>query len=852
MTQGMGGLGGGGKAASGAKYVLMFSVEGNGELKIDHIAKGLTNIGHSAEGAKEGVDKLVSMEGLEMGAEAVEKMTEAGAHLMEFGAAIFEGWGKGFETLLEKGSEFEQLLIRIRSTGKTADEAQKMVQGAVDIASTLPITELQATRIMQTMATAHVDGLAKIGESYEELAAKGKALKGLDTVLGTGPGGSWDKFKKEGPSAVSLFADTLAAAGQLGGKDATVATHELAELIETGKLGSMMRFGALTGDLRKVGHGAHDAAGRLKLMMKMLEEKGAIGAAQATMFTLEGQLTNLKGILDMVSLAIMEPGKPGGLMDQFVHGLKSMIDTIREFFNPHGEQGQKFLAMLKEVLGFVAGPILWGMQKLTQAVQVLFTFMGDNPGLMKFLAGLSLVVGLLSLGAGAFLVVTGTVLGFVVAVMAAVAAVGALEVELLPLIAVVVYAGVVFAAWGAGAIGVAVAMYEAYQHNFAGIKDAISDVLLVGQAFYEAFQTWNKGVGTISEATAQKLEQRGLVGVFLSIGNVIRQVQATWDRFSEVVEMRWESISQKFGNAWDRFSGAFGRVVTAIRDVLTVLTESFGGGQKAVDEATATGGDWGMKLADILEGIADFAQMASSLINELIPSSADMADSLANVYEVVMDVGTALHLVWDIGMAAFDVLAAQAQLAMTVISPLLDVITGIAHALADLAAGNFAAAGHALEGIVDNAAKDAWKHFKAAGEDTEAAGSHILGVGSDVGGFGRNADTAEAMRARGRAPGTPYDVSQGVDNGPVVDNRPFYEKYPAQAPGKATGGTAPAPGGAEAEGRAGANVASAPTPAPTPLNLKGDVHIDGETIGKIVWKHIQSEMERAGFHPVSA
>jgi hypothetical protein len=605
----------------GVRFVVDFSIGGSGKTDLHDIAGGFKGVEEGVGKASESMSSF-GEHGL-IATEQLERMGEAGMGLVEVGLKVFEGWGKVFEVLLEKGSEFEQMLMRIRATNKTSAEAYSMAEGAVKIAGQLPITETMATRIMQTMATAHVDGLAKIGESYEALEKKGKTFKELPSEVGK----RWDEFKKTGPSAVSVFADTLAAAGQLGGAQAPMAVHELAELVETGRLGSRLRFGALTQELVKVGHGAHDAAGRLKLMMEMLEHRGALGAAQASMNTLEAQLTNIRGAVDMIVFKVMEPGKKGGLMSEWVAGIRDLSDTFRSFFDESTPEGKKFLDMLKEVVRTISGPTLEAAHALAGVMDKLFTFMGDHPGMMQFVAVLSLVAAGMAVVSGVALVAAAAV-GSLIAVLV-------FTPEVLLVIPGAIFLIVAAVAALTAAIGVGALAYEVWTNNLGGVRDFFEKIEIVIHAVEEAIKNWGGATTRISRETYEELKSHGLLSLFLEITHDIRVLQVEWENFTKGFEASWQATSVTFGETWTILEDIFSKVGEAIKSVMEAAFGAMGEGQNDIDAAATTGEKWGHAAGQVLQAIATFAKHVSQYVDESMGSVGDLIDGFSNLYRGV-------------------------------------------------------------------------------------------------------------------------------------------------------------------------------------------------------------------------
>ena len=774
MTSGIGaGFGGGG--SSGARFVVNFSVEGTGKSDLKEIEQGFEGI---------------SMKSLALN-EALEKVGEAGMGLVEVGVSIVEGWGHAFETLLHKGGEFEQMLLRIQATGKTGEQARQMMNDAIEFTQKLPITESDAVRIMTTLATAHIDALKPMGETYEQLAKKQKTLKDLPDILGI------DRMKKEGPNAVSIVGDLLASMGHLGSAYQGMAIHETMQFIETGMARSPMTFGPMIVEVRKLGHTAHTAEARLKGLQEILEKRGALGISVAAMSTLGGVMSNFKGLLDKVTVAIMEPSKPGGAMSMFVAGLMRLYESISMFFDAKTPEGAKFLSMMKDLAQTVSGALVKGMEMLGSAIKVVFGFMSDHPALVKTIALLSVVAAGVMILAGAFLVVTA-------AIGAAIISFSLVGETLGVAAGIVSGAAIIFAGLSAAAFVV----YEAIEHNFGGILDFFQDFKLVVDAMGEAFDNWGNGVATISEETAQKLEHRGLMGVFLSVGNMIRQAQVFWEQFSDTVQARWAAVSGQFEEAWEKFSGAFGRITQAIRNVTESFAEMSGSGQDAIDDASNSGAAWGNTIGTVLYYIADVVSFLANIINDNMPS-----------------VGT-LTTIGNTASFAFQSLKLMADVALIPIKTIFDTMKGIAQVGGAVMKGDYAGAKTAFEAIGERAGSRAADVANQAGKVYDAAGRL---VSDEVEGPQSERYGVNGMGRRGAPTMGPPD--------PTAYDPTYHPSMSEAGPGLDPG-----------RFNSGQHWVTPREPRQT-VQVQSHIYLDKSKIGEAMQEYVTDTLEKQGYHP---
>lgn len=809
-------------AGSGGRFVIDFSLEGPGEGQLKNVVGLLKQAGANVNTISKGTEK--SGEGMMAMAaevylvqEALDKVGETGMHMVEAGVGIFEAWGKGFEVLLHKGSEMEQMLMRMQATGKTSEQARKMMGDAIEFTTKLPITESDAIRIMTTLATAHVDALKPIGESYEQLAAKGKTLKDLPTILGT------ERMKKEGPSAITVVGDMLAAVGHLGSSYQGMAIHELMEFIETGAARSPMTFGPLITEVRKMGHTAKTSADRVKGLQEILSKRGALGISQAAMATFGGIMSNFKGLIDKVTVAVMEPGKAGGIMSQLNMGFLELYNTVSKFFDEKTPEGHAFLGMLREVVSTVGGVLVEGMKKFGQILESVFKFMADNPRLMKFAALGSLVAGAFLVMAGGALVLTSVLLPLV-----------AIFVSMIPLLVLLGTIGAAIAIPVFVALGVAIAgAFAAYQvWQMSGIGKVFQDVFIVVNALDELFKNMRGDIGSISEETAKKLEERGLMGAFLKISQAIRSAQIWWEGFSDALSSRWDHISNRFARSWQRISNALGRVGDAIGAIFRALFGHVDDVSDKFQESANSGEMWGNKVADVLETIGELAQIVAGWIEDNVPQTGVLIDKFASVYESVLNIVDGLSQVYDLGMTAFDGLATGASAAMAAIGPVVNMVWGLVKAAMAMSTGDVGGAFKAIAGGISSAIKSGEYWNKSASENAKATGEHASAYMERRGFEERNAAKANFLRASARDVANRPPPDRSVEQ--RAPSREFHEaEFPEDVP----------------NARMGKAREAAATQMTLNQKLEGTVNLDGDKVGDLVWKKVEEKLERMGYHP---
>lgn len=832
---------------AGAKFVVQFSIEGSGEKDLEKILGLMKAVGAASPGksggdhggvhaglgkAKTAAEGLTgslehaheAMAGVAVAATAVsetmDRVAEIGVKMMEVGVGILHGWETLVSKLVEKGGEFESMLLRMQATGKTGREAIGMMKDAIEFTQKLPLTESDAVRIMSTLAVAHVDALKPIGETYDELAKKGKTLKDLPTLLGT------EKMKKEGPNAVTLVGDVLAAMGHLGSSYQGMAIHELMEFIETGTARSAKTFGPMVTEVRKLGKHAKTAQDRIKGLQEILEHRGALGISVTAMTTLGGVQSNLKGLFDRVAVAVLDPGDNQGLQTRVVMALQRLYEAFNEGIKEHGPT----LASIKGMFSVVFDALIFAMDNVAKVVKVTLDFIGDHPIFMKLVVGSSLVVAAMLILGGAAIALSATLLGAI--------AVIAMLPEVFLVIPVAIGLVIVSIAALTAALAAGYTAYKLYEANFAGVKTFFADVGLIIDATREALDDWNGSMASISEETYQKLEKAGLTGFFLRAIYWIRQAQVYWEGFSDAIEQRWTRIGMKFGEAWDRGSAALGRIMVALGHVIGVLLQS----NTTVDATTKKGEEFGDAVAGILESIADMAVSASEWLDQAVGSVPEVVDSLADIYETIIYIKNGFDIVWDVGTGTFLALASGVSLVLGPLILLYDYLKMIVKAWDAMASGDFSKARQVVRAAGDEMSADAKGWLGRTAGLAMGAGRQFNKVWGEFEDMGEGQAEADAMRKKGndwrfKKTGAPIlDAPSPVPTPPAAIGPPRWEETDEYKVKK------------EKEDRLAANRVYQ-APAPPPLQLKGDVNLDSRKIGDVVWEDVKGRMERAGYQP---
>lgn len=696
--------------ASANDFIIDFRIEGSGQKDLDAIQKSLSNIANEAgKGGTSGHKGMAgSIEDAGKGAHALEGglakvaagagaaviavmaiahgLEEAmgfGVGLMKAGASGFGLIGKGVETLVHKGAEFEQMLLRIQGSGKSEAEAQKIMKSALALTAELPFTEADAVRMATTLSTVHIDATKGIGEmSYAALAKQGKIVDSLakNTEFMQGAG----QTKKITP--LEIFGDYLATIGELGTGYQGMAIHELTQYVEYGMTQSKKTFGLFHHELRegekkfKKMNAQEAGQERMKLLMEILGKRGALGLSKAASETHGGVMSMYKGLLDKITVAVMEPGNAGGAMTKLNKGMLALYRLIADYFDETTEKGQKFLHGLKEMVGFIVNTMVSGMKLLGETLSKVFDFASKNAGMLKLAAVLTIVTSGLLVAAGAAITfasglglaaLAGTILA--AGLMVAVNVIGMMFLPLtlaagVAVLALVAGAYLLDAAWASASSG------------------GLNDVYVLVNALVEAFTNWKDETTSLSEETADALEKSGMSQFFLDVVTTARTAQVYLQGFAEGFSSRFKfsttNVREAFERLWNRIVDIF--------SILSSVTTSYG---SKLDETSGKGKSFGDALAAGLGVVADALAIAINGIVLFSNALGPIVWTGGLIYGIFGGILNVIELVGDVVIGS---IVAGLQIAVSYVMALANALTTAAVAAGQLAAKDPAGAAETM------------------------------------------------------------------------------------------------------------------------------------------------------------
>ena len=823
----------------GIKFVMYFTVEGNGEAAMNRIAKAMQGVASSATSAESALDKFgASAAGIQM---AFDKIGETGSKMLSIGAAGIKMYAGGVEEMMNSLSPFETSMNRMMMIGKKSrEEAVALGRESLDLVRYTPFQADQIMKVQESLAAAKISMDAFKNSSGEAMTLQDAFTQGMTRV-------DEATLKMAGNmkiSTTSTMADLAAFTGQSGyqmttfvrGMDRALQTGNLRMLFDQVPVAMRQAIFETTGGQMKI-----TAQKAMDNMFKFLSEQGGIGAAAMASSTYEGILSNFKDLPVVLSEAIAKLPGEGGFYDKIKESLAGVYASIQEAIAPNADgSANNFIVALREGFEPVMTLVVEGLKLMSSAIKKFSEIVSNNPGLVKFGTMIGLAGSAMLVLGGAALVAVGS-LGGIVAAFVTIATVIA------PVLPAVLGIAAGFAAIAAVGIGGMAAAAVAFQKDFGGIKTMLTDVYVIGQAVFDALSDWNGAFASISEESKAALEERGMMGSFLKVINWIRQAQVFFEGFAAGFGARWDGIAAKFGGAWDKMSGAFGRVGDAIRRIIGIMSGGLDQSQALVDKATSNGMEWGDMAASVMEGVAEVAETVAWAVDSAIASAPVMISTFASLYEVVAKV-------WAVTKGMYNAFAIGGNLvegAWRNVASVLEIVTeslkGIIVSSLQLAQGDVAAAGKTITASATSVAKLGEEWVKGQLAIGGEIGNNIVGIGEARDDYAAVDTKANQMRNyAGQMAHPGYSIGAAQQATSYAINGSFPVPPAALGPAPARSELS-AIDQREKEER----LARASSKQPVKVSVEGStkVILNGREIIDAIWTDMKEKMEEAGFRP---
>lgn len=586
----MGGTGGG-------KFILQFDLEGKGEDTLKRIIrrlKSLAKLGSSE--ASDGVDQLnEALNRLGGATQAAAARMSALKDVLEVGEMGFQrlnSWAEGFISVGSKAlgmlgslgvgilnavAPTERLALQLKVLGRMNSAQSAAVQESVDqlVAATPFLTEeLQGVTQALVMGGASLDAwrdsAGKVLTLSDQVAAGFTRLDEAAT----------EAFGNVTTNALSVVADFAAVTNNVGERMPHF-VFGLQRALSTGTARLLadqlnpQAMKALVGAAGLQVQGTADDV--IKRMYEYLKENNAVGMAALASSTADGIMSNFKEIPLLLFKAIGgDPNDPQSVFGRIKSAVMTMFVDISKVIN--NKAWQKGMTEAFSGITDVAKALFGWIGKMTAAI---LNFASTHPTLTKygliflaFAAAVSVATGVvMAFAAQLGLAIIGMLALQVAVVTRALPALQALKLSLLPV-------GVGFTKIIAIAALVAAAIYGVYKavDYLISISPSMQRFLGGVSAFFsgflEAMEHWSGESTSISEETAIKLENAGLMKPFLNLMGIIRGLEKLYDHFMNkmdpVIFRLWEialrAVGIEAGNAGSKID-VLGTIVDFVADV---------------------------------------------------------------------------------------------------------------------------------------------------------------------------------------------------------------------------------------------------------------------------------------------
>lgn len=830
--------------ADAAKFIVEFTIEGRGKQDLQEIEKLFRSItsaatgGGGKDGLSQGMEsthKSASEANREVGAlrehlrsasasafhmaEMFERVSHLGAGIMETGVGGLKMFSGALETVLHELSPVEQSLIRIMSTGKSKNEALHMLHQTAELMTVLPLTESQVSNLVSGLSVAHANFNKTFGQ-YDQLAKTGKASKEAAESISsiakatTESKEAFDQFMSVNP--VSLITDLAAAHGQIGSNfdefimmfNRGLASGDFSALVQSHRLPQVVM-----NELKKgVTQGAKGADKVIENVFNYLSKKGAIGMSQMAAQTLEGTLVKFKDLKMGFARALgMLPGE-GGAYDKIVKGLNTIAAKFLGTFN-----NPRFQSALREGFAPIIDFVLKAMEKVGMVLDKIFTFIKDNPFIVKLALGFLFFASVLTVVMGAALAASAAFVGTMLVLIALP------ELLLAIPLAILMVVGAIAAL--VGGFLAFVAIKQAIDKNFGGINDFFEKMKLVIEGVRQAWDNWGADGTAITEELYQKMEKFGIGEAFLKILGWIRKAELWWDGFKVTFLSAWAEIKDTLGGAVGQIFDSLLRVFQALGGQIDEMTGS-------TDDATTSGLNWGVKVGNAAKVVAGIMVDLFGWINAIILATPDIFDGFSEVWHMLAGIVHYSKIFWNIIMMLGN------QVDLFLVKPfqlLWDLLSGVVRMLAAFDEGGIAGVKREFGAMKDSMAQRMEDANKAAGrvDMYSANAAKLMNEGYDTGYEDRKAKIDSFRQKLLLAPGAGYSgSSDSAIPLPPAPPGPLYSSVPA----------------AQLQSPTAASQFSTPVP---PLNIniqhKSEVKMDGKTVASHI-EQIKKEEVSAENH----
>jgi len=316
----------------------------------------------------------------------------------------------------------------------------------------------------------------------------------------------------------------------------------------------------------------------------------AFGTDEAVKFILQmaAGMNTLKGNINGVRQAML-----GGtaVTEEMARAMTSDIGSSLKLV---GQQSRNLVEILGATLLPLTLPLLQGVQFVVLRLQ---DWAREHPGLTRAILTTSLVLGGLLVVVGGGMALFGSLGLLLPGIQAGLAALGpvlagvggAIGASLLPVTLIIV--GVIAAVW---------LLYRAWQTNFGGIRDVLTNawntIRAVFTGLFQLITSFNGMTGTMSAEIAAQLEKTGLLNFVITVFQVYARVRS-------FLQGLWAGFSSFFGNIRAAVEPSVTALVSAFRGLFTALGRVFGIVQGVKVEVAGTTGSWrqfGQTVGEIL------------------------------------------------------------------------------------------------------------------------------------------------------------------------------------------------------------------------------------------------------------
>lgn len=532
---------------------LVFDVE-------DHTQHGLEQVHESLKGAEkmaEGLNEHLgeSQTHAQHMSDSFMHMREEGRHMVHIGHMGMQSFERMAEHAIHAAAEFDDLRAKMQfAYGEGTREA------------------------FNNLRTFEQNSAYSMAELTESVAALRSAFRGID------PTDLTPRFRTatgQMESGLEALSDAAAGAGVSLGDTIQIVERALEGNYQS--IAYQMRLSGEEVDAMRARVGqASDEQEKYNAIVETLASHW--GGAQRTMGGTFGMLqTRLRSITHLLWAELGEKG---------LEPIKELMDELHTMFRDMLAD-REFIEAVGEGFKMVGQAVLYVGRQVIHMVTWVRHLARENPGIIKFAAGLWAIGSAMLVAVGHVMALGGSLGLMAMSLQTVGVTLGGVMLMLAKAAAIIVVVGAAISVLWRG-------VKSAWERDLGGIRTFIERVVLVVRGLYEAFSNWGRETTDISEETARGLHRAGILDWFVQVVGWVARAQRWFEGLWAELKVGWAEASPALIRAWRDIETAFNDAWASIRATLVDTGLMQDASATKFAQATTSGAKFGQILNEIV------------------------------------------------------------------------------------------------------------------------------------------------------------------------------------------------------------------------------------------------------------